>query len=176
MPQFGVELADLGLSDRNVVDEVPPAAQVDGAVGQGLLHGDRHGAITGDAPPIADRLGEEFPQHNADILHGVMEIDLKVPFGGDFQADPAVLGEVVQHVVEEADPGGDGPDGFTVEDDLRGDVGFVGFAGQTRFSRFHTSHHRQKGGGKKGVRALKRGFLSIRKIGSIQALSKLLGS
>ena len=44
---------------------------------------------------------------DADILHRVVLVDIDVAFGLDGQVEEAVLGQQLQHVVEEANPGVD---------------------------------------------------------------------
>ena len=45
-------------------------------------------------------------EHDADILGGVVEVDVQVALGADREVEQAVAGEGGQHVVEEADAGG----------------------------------------------------------------------
>ncbi len=50
---------------------------------------------------------QRLAEHDADILGGVVEIDMQVALGLHRQVEQPVPGESGQHVVEEADAGGD---------------------------------------------------------------------
>ena len=65
-------------------------------------------------------------EHDADILGGVMEVDVQVALGAHGQVEQAVAGEGGEHVVEEADAGGDVRLPRPVEIQGQGDVGFGG--------------------------------------------------
>jgi len=63
----------------------------------------RAGAI--DALAVAQRLGEQLPQHDSHVLHGVVLIHVEVAFGVELQIEAAMFGEELQHVVEETNAG-----------------------------------------------------------------------
>ncbi len=52
-------------------------------------------------------LREQLPEHDADVFHGVVLVHVQIAVGVQLQIEAAVLGEQLQHVVEEADAGGD---------------------------------------------------------------------
>jgi hypothetical protein len=54
---------------------------------------------------VAKRLGKRLAERDAGILDGVVVVDVEVALRADGQVDQAVAGELVQHVVEEADAG-----------------------------------------------------------------------
>ena len=51
--------------------------------------------------------GERLPEHDADVLDGVVRVDLEVAFGLHRQVEQAVAAERVEHVVEERHAGRD---------------------------------------------------------------------
>ena len=53
------------------------------------------------------RLRKQLAQHDADILDGVVLIHIQIAVGFQLQIEAAVLGEQLQHVIEEADAGRD---------------------------------------------------------------------
>ena len=65
--------------------------------------------VTGavDAAPVAQRLGEQLTQHDAGVFDGVVLVHVEVARGLERQVEAAVLGEQLQHVIEEADAGRD---------------------------------------------------------------------
>ena len=50
---------------------------------------------------------EQLAQHDADVFDGVVLVHVEIAFGVQLQVEAAMLGEQLQHVVEEADAGGD---------------------------------------------------------------------
>ena len=88
-----------------VEDAERPAGDVDRALGQRLVHRHHGGAVAPDPGAVAERLVERLAEHDADVLDGVVGAGLEVAVRLDLQAEPAVAGEQVEHVVEEADAG-----------------------------------------------------------------------
>ena len=46
-------------------------------------------------------------KHDTHIFHRMMLVNVEISLGPEFQVKPSVLGEQLEHMVEEADPGGD---------------------------------------------------------------------
>ena len=90
-----------------LVDQRGTAAEIDRDHGQGFVHGQDEIAGAVDAFAVAQRLGEQLAEHDADVFDGVVLIDVEIAFGVEFEIEAAVLGEQLQHVIEEADAGGD---------------------------------------------------------------------
>src|SRR5262245_11170729 len=69
---------------------VRPAAKVDGGHGQRLVH--RHDEVAGavDAAPIAERRRHRLAEGDAEILDGVMLVDVQVPNSLDLQVERTV--------------------------------------------------------------------------------------
>src|SRR6266545_1814506 len=105
--QLGLQVAHLADLDEVLVDQGGTAAEIDRGHGQGFVHGQDEVARPVDALTVAQRLGEELSEHDADVLHGVVLIDIEVAGGPERQVEAAVAGEQLQHVVEEADAGVD---------------------------------------------------------------------
>ena len=111
---------------------VRPAAEIDGHDGQRLVH--RHHEVAGavDALAVAERLQHGFAEHDADVLDGVVLIDVEVAVGLQRQVEAAVPGEQLQHVVEEADAGGDVVAALAVDRQAAADVGLLRAAVERR--------------------------------------------
>lgn len=77
---------------------------------------------------IAPGFGERLSESDADILDGVVLIDLEIAVGLDVEVDEAVTGKEGEHVVEEADACVDlrGPGAVQIEAEF--DRGFGGLA------------------------------------------------
>ncbi len=103
--QLGVEAGDRGGGQVGVEDAVRPARDVDRALRQRLVHRHHGRAVAPDPGAVAERLVERLPEHDADVLHGVVGAGLQIAVRLDLQAQPPVAGKQVEHVVEEADAG-----------------------------------------------------------------------
>ena len=80
------------------------ARKIDDDARQGLVQRHVGVAVAAQALLVAKRLGERPPEGDADILDGVMRVDVQVALGGDLEVDRAVAGDLVEHVVEEGTP------------------------------------------------------------------------
>ena len=84
--------------------------------------------IAGDALHVAERLLHRLAERDADILGGVVVVDVQVALGLDRDVDARVARQQIEHVVEEADAGRDVRDALAVEIDRDLDVGLLGGA------------------------------------------------
>jgi hypothetical protein len=78
---------------------------------------------------IVEGLFDGLSQADADVLDGVVLIDLEVSFGFDFQIEGPVPSEELEHVIEKADAGLPAPVAAAVQVELQADLGFAGVAG-----------------------------------------------
>src|ERR1035441_2842862 len=107
LSELGLQVADEVHLDQIFVDQEGASAEIDGDHGEGLVH--RHDEVAGavDAFAIAEGFGEQLAEHDADVFHGVVLVDVEIAFGLQGEVEAAVLGEQLQHMVEEANAGGD---------------------------------------------------------------------
>jgi hypothetical protein len=82
--------------------------------------------VSADAPHVTERLPHRLAKRNADILGGMVMVDMQIAGRLDVDVDPGVAGEEIKHVIEKADPGRDRRSATTVEVDRDCDVGFLG--------------------------------------------------
>ena len=80
-------------------------------------------AVARDARLVADGVTQGLAERDADILDGVVVVDVQVAGGLKAQVQQAVAGDVGEHVVEEADAGDDLAPAVAVEVDAEGDIG-----------------------------------------------------
>jgi hypothetical protein len=73
-------------------------------------------------------LAKRLADADADILDGVVPVDVQIAFCLDAQVEHAVACDLVQHVVEEADAGGEFGNAATVEIEDNADLRFQGVA------------------------------------------------
>src|SRR5258706_717222 len=62
-------------------------------------------AIAADAGLVADGLVESLAERNADVLDGVMRVDVQIALGHHVEVEHAVARDLVEHVLEKRDPG-----------------------------------------------------------------------
>ena len=106
LQQVGVEVAHRGVRQLPLQRHVGTPGDVQRTGGAGLVHRHHGVAVAADAVAVAQRLVQRAAQHDARVLHGVVGPVCEVALGGHVQVQPAVAGHRVQHVVEEAHPGG----------------------------------------------------------------------
>jgi hypothetical protein len=124
--EFGLQVADMDYFDEVFVDEGGTTAEVDGGDGESFIHGLDEVAGAVDAFTIAEGLAEELAKDDTDIFDGVVLVDIEVTGCFEVEVKAAMLGEELEHVVEEADACRDGVLAFAF--DLEGalDLGFFG--------------------------------------------------
>jgi hypothetical protein len=94
-------------------------------------------AVTGDALLVAQRLEQAIAQAKADVLRGVVRVNVQVARGFLHQVDAAVLAQMREHVIEKADAAVDLVLAHAIEVELARDVGFLGLPMNVRRSAFH---------------------------------------
>src|SRR5882757_1923542 len=87
--------------------EIRPAGNVDRDLHQCLIQRHQCVAEAGNAGAVTERLRERRSQGDRGVLDSVMRIDLQVTVGAHGQVETTVLSELTQHVVVEANAGGD---------------------------------------------------------------------
>src|SRR6185295_14547076 len=89
---------------------------------------------------VAHRLRHGLAQRDADVFDRVVAVDVQVALGDDLEVDQPVAGDLVEHVVEEADAGGQLGHARAVEVEGDADLRLGGVAGDIRFAV--CAHHR----------------------------------
>src|SRR5262245_28821004 len=126
--QLGVHFADLRAGELDLPHQEGPARYVERDPGQRLVHWQIGRAIAGDARLVAERLGHRLAERDARILGGVVVVDMQVALGLQRDVDQRVARELLDHVIEETDPGLDVIRTRTVEIDGCGDRRLLGLA------------------------------------------------
>jgi hypothetical protein len=85
-----------------------------------------HVGIARDALHIAQRLFHCLTQRDANILGGVVLVDMQIALGPDRQVDPRMPRQEIEHMVKEANSGRDRGRTSAVEVDRHLNVGFLG--------------------------------------------------
>jgi hypothetical protein len=81
-------------------------------------------AVAANAAFVAQRLLDRLAQGDADVLDGVMGVDVQIALGFDLQIDQAVAGDLIEHVIEEGQATGELGVSSTVQIDCEPESGF----------------------------------------------------
>src|SRR5215213_6663 len=105
--QIGVENTDLLRGEGGPEHQEGAARYVERDARQGLIHRTMDVGIARDALFIAKRLQDGLTQRNPGILGRMMLVHMQVAGYLHGQVEETVSGKQFEHMVEEADPGGD---------------------------------------------------------------------
>ena len=105
LDELRLQIADAADLEPQIDDRVDAPAQIDRRHRQRLVH--RHHEVSGavDAAAVAERRRHRLAERDADVLDGVMLIDVEIPLRVQLQVERAVTGDELQHVIQEPDPG-----------------------------------------------------------------------
>src|SRR6185312_13930694 len=99
------------------------ARKVDGDLHPRLVHRQQE-TVAGDAHLRAERPPQSLSEREPAVFHGVMLVDLEVALAREIERKAAVLGELLQHVIEEPDARGDPDRSRVVQVDAHVDLRF----------------------------------------------------
>jgi hypothetical protein len=102
----GTHLTDTLGAESAVEDKIAAPAKIHSYQGQSFVQRHNGVAHTGNALPVTQRLSQRPAQNNADILDGVVLINVQVACGLHLQIKASVPGQGVQHMIQKADAGG----------------------------------------------------------------------
>ncbi len=84
--------------------------------------------VAGHALLVADGLGEGLAEGDADVLDGVVVVDVQVAVALDVEVDQPVTGDLVEHVLQEGHADGEARLAGAIQIDGDLDLGFQGVA------------------------------------------------
>src|SRR5258706_5987830 len=125
LQQLGWQRDHLCAANLPLKGEIGAARQIDGDLRFRLIHRQQE-AIAADACLVAKGLTQGLAQGQGAVLDGVMLIDPQVALAVQLQAKSTVPGELLEHVIEEANAGVDANGAVAVEFHARVDGGFAG--------------------------------------------------
>ncbi len=79
--ELGVEGADLRAREIDLPDEERPAGEVERGADEGFVHRQQAGAVAADAGLVTERPGERPAERDADVLDGVVVVDMQIAGG-----------------------------------------------------------------------------------------------
>src|SRR5215471_7787455 len=128
--QFGLEIAHARRADFGVDHGDGTPGKIDGGQAKRLVHGHEKVAGAQDAATVRQGMIEGFAEGDADFLDRVVLVDIQVAAGRKFQIESAVAREQFEHVVEEADAGGNFIFSSPIDSESEANVGLGGLAMQ----------------------------------------------
>src|SRR4029079_2448939 len=137
--QVDVELADQRAGERNVVLQPRAPGKIDHHARQRFV--ERHVGMA-EAPYarlVADRANKRLAERDADVLDGVVRVDLEVTLRLDVEIDHSVARDLVEHVVEERNAARKARAAGSVEIHSHADPGLLGVAFDFRSSHSSAS-------------------------------------
>ena len=87
-----VEIADHVVADLYIVDQAGTVAEIYHHTGESLVHGQQEKTIALDTKLVTHRLLYSLPEYNADILDGVVVVDVDIPLSLDVKIKQAMSG------------------------------------------------------------------------------------
>ena len=126
--QFGLQVAHQPRAHLGIDSEGSASAQIDGCNCKSLVH--RHQEVSGaqNAALVAKGAIEGLAQRDAHVLDGMVLVNVEVSIAFEFQVECAVAGEELQHVIEEANAGGDLVLAAAFDGEMDGDTRLGGIA------------------------------------------------
>ncbi len=118
------------------VHEYRAVAKVNRNPHENFVHREDEEAVAVHSRLVSDGLFHRLPEHNPDVLDGVVVVDVDVALGLQIQVEQPVPREELEHVVEERYARFDGVFALAVEVYFEGDARFFCVARDFRFA-FH---------------------------------------
>ncbi len=105
--KLGVESADPLGRKLGLEDEERPAGHVERDPGQGLIHRQQAVGVAGQSPLVAKRFHQRLPKRDPCVLDRMMIVDVAISLGPNGDVDKGMTRQLVEHMIEKADAGGD---------------------------------------------------------------------
>jgi hypothetical protein len=128
MHQFGLQIAHQSLPHLGIDHSRGAPAEINRRQPQGFIH--RHDKVSGaqNSPLRSQRLVKSLAEHDADVFHGVVLIDVKIALCLQLEIETSMPGKQFQHVIEEAYARGHFVLAVSIDDEDGTDHGFIGFS------------------------------------------------
>lgn len=127
--EFGVERTDLRRAESDVPHQEGATGKIDRSLCHGLVHRQINRCVARDATAVAECLGDGLSDGDARVFNCVVIVDVQVALRLDLHVDQRMARKLVEHMVEEADAGGNLRFSDTVEIDGYGYRSFVRLTG-----------------------------------------------
>lgn len=128
LDELAVKTTNFFSGECHLPDKRNSSAEVNCGGDKRLFHGQCEMTIAMNASFVSQCLLQAASKANSDVLHRMVLIHVQVTAGFDGQIEQAVSGEECEHVIEEADAGGNLRLAGPIQRQLQGDLGFGGIA------------------------------------------------
>ena len=118
------QVADAIARELRFEHEERPPAEIDRHLGVRFVHRQQE-AVALDAAFVAERLAQRLAERQRDVLDRVVLVDVQIARALHVELEAAVLAELLEHVIEEAETGLRARLGFAVEIDGDANVGLA---------------------------------------------------
>lgn len=122
-------IADVGNSFRPTILKKRAPTQIQCNPNEGFIHGEEPGSVAEDSTFFPQGIGKGASESDSGILNRVVEVNFDISFRFDFEIESTVLGEEIQHVVEERNACVDLRLAGTIEVESKGNIGLTRFPG-----------------------------------------------
>ena len=103
LEQAEIEGLNLSIRQIDVVHEIGTPTQINRHLREGFIQWDRGESESLDPRLFTQRLVQDLPHDNPDILYGVVFVDFDIALGLNRQVEETMLGEKIEHVRLEDD-------------------------------------------------------------------------
>ncbi len=112
-----IEIPQLRAGEIHLPHQIGTARQINGDAGQRFIHRDIGMTIALNPLAIAQGLDQGFTNHIAGIFGRVVVINVQIPLGPQRQVNQTVLGQLLQHMIQEPNTGCDVIAPFPIDSD-----------------------------------------------------------
>src|SRR5574343_18084 len=126
--QIDIKGTDHGAGEINVVFKPRPTGKVDDNARQSFIERDVAVPVAGQALLVPPGLGKRLTKGDTEVFDGVMGVDMQIAMSNDIEVDEAMAGNLVQHVVEERNTGGELALAGAIKVETHGNLRFEGIA------------------------------------------------
>ncbi len=126
--QFCVERADFLRGHLDIPNQIGPPGYVQSCTNQRVIHRQQAIAVAADALLVAHGLRQRLTERDAGVLNRVVIVDMQIALRAGFHVNQRVAGQLVEHMIKEADAGLIVVRTGSIKVDLNDDVGFCRFA------------------------------------------------
>jgi hypothetical protein len=126
--EFRVQVSEVLSWDFHLEERIGAARKINAASHQGLIHGDVGVSKPDQAGLVRYGQRECLPQGNPNVFHGMMGVDVKVPFAPQMEIKQAMLREAGEHMVKKVNSGLDSSFADAVQIEAKMDIRLFGLS------------------------------------------------
>src|SRR5215472_1295272 len=144
LEQLGLEVTNAGRGEFPMADAVSATGEIEGGGGEAIVHRHEEIARAENAALIAEGLFDGVAKGDANVFDGMVLIDIEIALGAKMEIESTVASDLLEHVIKEADTGGNVGFATPVEVETKCDVRFLRGAAEDGFSHRSGSRARSR--------------------------------